>query len=212
MPDTLLFSWTDVILLALFCLFAFSGWRSGAVKMCFRLFSFFAALLLAWILYPVLADYLRTTPLYNTLFDLIGGGIPASEQEMQMVPSFLREVIGGSASMGAAEFLTHLLLNLISFILVLIGGKLVLMLLEKILHLFASLPILGFFNRLLGSVLGILEGFLLACLLLAAIYAIVPLRNNSYLHYAIEESTFTRTLYLNNPVIRLVLPESGSSD
>ena len=81
------------------------------------------------------------------------------------------------------------------------------MVLGRILDLFASLPVIGFFNRLAGMALGLLEGLLIACILLAVVYAVVPLRNNTYLSYAIEQSAATRILYLNNPLVRLVLPE-----
>ncbi len=213
MPTTLLFSWTDVILLALVCAFAFAGWKSGVVKMGFRLFSFFAALILAWLLYPVLAEYLRTTPLYSALFELIGGKDAVSGAAPALVPPFLQDAMARNNGIllnsldGAADYLTQLVLNLAAFILVLIASKLLLMVLGRILDLFASLPVIGFFNRLAGMALGLLEGLLIACILLAVVYAVVPLRNNTYLSYAIEQSAATRILYLNNPLVRLVLPE-----
>ena len=128
MPTTLLFSWTDVILLALVCAFAFAGWKSGVVKMGFRLISFFAALILAWLLYPVLAEYLRTTPLYSALFELLGGKDAVSGAAPALVPPFLQDAMARNNGIllnsldGAADYLTQLVLNLAAFILVLIAS------------------------------------------------------------------------------------------
>ena len=217
MPSSFLFSWTDVVLVVLVGIFAFAGWKSGFVKMSFRLLSFLAAIVLAWLFYPTVTAFLRTTPLYDTLFSALGGSAadPAAAPNAALTPDFLLDAMNQGIQTfenGAAEYLALLLLNILSFLLVLIAAKLILILAGRILHLFASLPVIGFFNRLAGLVLGLLEGFLVACILLALIWGIAPLRENTYLNYAIEQSSAAKVLYLNNPLLRLVLPQAKQTD
>ncbi len=208
---TNLFGWSDFVLLAWMGVFAFWGWRSGLMKMGFRLLSFAAALVLAWMLYPIVAEILRNTPLYQSLFTAVSGSMPETVQQSAAMPQVLQQVIeqGSTAATNVvAAYFARLLLNLIAFVLVLLVSRLLLWGLKKILNLVVSLPVIGFFNRLAGLALGALEGFLVACILLAAVSVIPPLRENEAVTHAVENSIAVKILYQHNPVLERLLPKS----
>ena len=198
----------DIVLVIIVIAFAVIGLRCGFVKMGFRIFSFLAAIVLARLLYPILSEYLQTTSVYENLLGKISGG---SIVNSQISSGFLTDIIkqGETVISGAvAAYIAQLILNIVSFVLVLILVKLILVIAEKALHLFTSLPVIGLFNRLAGLALGICEGILIVCVLLAVIYAAAPIRDNPIIGKAVSEHGITQAVYNNNPLIKLVLPDT----
>lgn len=55
-------------------------------------------------------------------------------------------------------------------------------------------------------VFGIIEGVIIIYLVLALVYAITPLRENENTQKYISESTLTKAMYENNPIVQLVTP------
>lgn len=213
MALTELLNGADLALLALVAVFGIWGWKSGLVKMCFRLVSFGVSLVLAWILYPVLAEYFRTTVLYDRIFAMAEKKLEHTGQPA-VLPEFLQDAVRraeASVNAGIANYFTQLVLNLLAFLLVLAVVWLLLAVVKRLLKLFVSLPVIGFLNHLAGLGLGIAEGFLIACILLAAVSAFVPLRENVFLQESLEHSVAVKYMVQENPVLHLLLPDSSQS-
>ncbi len=199
--------WTDLVAIVLVLLFAIIGFRSGALKMGFRVASIFAAILLAKFLYPVISGFLCGTPLYDGLLQSITEKIASGKfgQMMNWIPEFLSH--GGNDAINTVSvYMTRFLLNGIAFLVVFLVIKILLMTAGKLLDLFSKLPVLGIINRLAGLVLGILEGGLILCIILAAIALINPLRENSAVQQSMEQSAIVQTVYENNPLVTWILP------
>lgn len=204
-----MFSWTDVVLLVFVGIFALLGWKAGMVKMAFRFLSFGVSLLLAWMLYPMLSKVLWGTSLYQAIYSAAAEQMIGADA-LSSLPEGIRQLVeAGSQNIQGtlASYFAGLAINVISFVLILFGSRLVLWIAERLLRLFTSLPVVGFLNHLAGLAVGILEGLALACVILALLYIVPPLRNHSSVSYAVEESMAVKVLYHENPILRLVLPE-----
>lgn len=192
----------DIAIVIIIGIFAFLGWKKGMMKMGFRLLSHLASLILAWIFHPFLAEILRTTSLYESLF--------ASALKQTETSTELPEIFSGVTSAignAVAGYLADLLLNGIAFLLVFLLAKVAVFLLSKVLNFVASLPILGFFNRLGGITIGLVEGLLVVWILLAILVAVPTFRENKALGYEVEQSVVARSLYLNNPILNAIMPK-----
>ncbi len=196
----------DIAVFVIIGVFVFLGWKSGIVKMGIRLASFGLALICAWMFHPFLADFLRTTSLYNTIFSSLGGQGTAGAEAGSL------QEMATTAGNTAAEYGTNLLLNGISFLVILIAAKILIYFLGKLLHFVASLPVLGFINRLGGMLVGLLEGLLIVWIVMAIMVVIPSLREDKKMGYAVEQSIVARSLYHNNLVLKAFMPEEKISD
>ena len=212
MNGIVLWNAADLVIVALIVLFGAWGWHSGLVRTGFRFVSFVISIVLAYLLYPILSDFLKTTVAYDRLFSMAEKQLEAAPAPGDGLPFFLRDVIeqGRTALIGsAADYLASLALNLLAFILVLVVVKLLLHIVKKLLHLFASLPVVSLFNHLAGMGIGLAEGILAVLLILAAVTALPQLRENAVLQEAVGQSVLCRTVAEYNPALRLLLPNSS---
>lgn len=192
----------DIAVLVIIGIFAVIGWKKGVVKMGFRLVSLGLSLGCAWAFHPYLSELLKKTPLYESLFS---SAVKQTEPAADL-PGML---LGVSNAIGnaVAGYLTELLLNGISFLLIFLLARVVVFFLSKVLNFVASLPVLGFFNRLAGIIIGFVEGLLIVWILLAVLVTVPTLRENKAIGYSVEQSVVARSLYQNNPILNAFMPE-----
>ena len=209
-------SWTDLVLAAWILLFVWLGWRRGLIKMVFHLLSFAAALAVSWMLYPVAAELLRSTALYGRILAAVKENFVTSSvsgvASETWVPEILKNPVEQSAATaagGVAEYLSGLVLNVLCFMVILAAAKLIIAAAAKILDVFSSLPVIGFFNRATGMILGLAEGVLLGYLILALLYVVIPLRENQDISYCIQQSFLVQKMYTGNPLMRLMGAEAA---
>lgn len=197
----------DIAVLVIIGVFVLMGWKSGLVKMAVRLASFGLAFVSAWMFHPFLSDYLRTTSLYETIFNSVERGITPGGESVGNLQEMTSSV--GST---VADYGTTLILNGISFLVILIVAKILIFLLGKMLNFVASLPVLGFINRLGGMLVGVVEGLLVVWIVLAVVAIIPSLRDNKKMGYAVEQSILARSMYHNNFVLNSLMPKEGVVD
>ena len=196
----------DLAVLVIIGVFAFLGWRNGLVKMGIRLVSFGLALGCAWAFHPFLADALKKTKLYQSLFS----SVVKNPQSGTGLPESLQNITARTGN-AVAEHVTNLLLSGLSFFLILILARVLIFLLSKVLHFVAALPVIGLVNRLAGTMIGLVEGFLIVWILMAAMVILPPLRENKSLGYMVEQSVVARSLYQHNIILHAMVPENELS-
>lgn len=199
----------DILFIVLIILFAVAGWKKGFIRMGFSLFSFVAGIIIGVLLYPLITDFLKGTVIYDWILGIISPNVAITPQIDSTMP-FSETIIDSSRafSAGIAGYLCELVLNIISFILVMLVVKIIISVVGFALNLFASLPVISLINRICGVGLGILEGMLIACIILAAVYLIPSLGNNSEITSTVESSSTVRILYYNNPIVSILLPDT----
>lgn len=199
-------NYADFVLLGIIIVFALLGLKAGFVKMVFRVLSFFAAIILAKFLYPILSAYIKTTSMYGDIIQKITD----KGAETGWLPSvlWLRE---GAVSVPAA-YIAGITVNIISFVAVVIVVKLALIIAERLLRLFASLPVIGLVNRIAGLALGVCEGTLTVLILLALVSAFEPIRSSEAIDKAVTQPGITSMIYNNNPLIKITSDKQETKD
>lgn len=206
--------WADLIVVLFVLLLLLLGFRKGLLAMVYRFTSFFVSLVIAWLLYPRAADLLSAFGLEQWIADLVRANYvePSLEQataDISDLPAYLQSMVQ-SGQIGltdaATAQVTHLIMNIAAFVLVLILVRLVVWVIGQLLHVVSKLPVIGCLNRIGGAALGAAEGILLVYIVLALLFAAAPLRSSQQVEQYIEQSVLTKAMYENNPLVQLVSP------
>ena len=99
---------------------------------------------------------------------------------------------------GVAEFLAKTILGALCFVLVFIIAMILLYALNKVLDIFAKLPLLKQANKLVGMALGLVQGILLVWLFFALVTVISGTEFGQTMFRYINESKLLSFLYTNN--------------
>lgn len=202
-------SWADIILIAITVLFAAVGWRKGLMKSIVGIVSLVLSFILAIMLSPAVADFLiligTKERIYEKILMTIGGSGEA--EWISTLPEFMRSAVEAGqndAATRAASTISDMTVNIIAFVLVLIVARILIWIAAKILDLISKLPVLNFFNRTLGMILGAAEGILIVFIILAIISAVMPMRENPDVAQTIENSQIVKYMYECNPITKLL--------
>ena len=212
----------DLIIIAVLALSMYIGYRRGLIGAVFRLLSFALSIILAIYLYPIIADWLRTTPVYTALRDYIirtmglEHVVQAHATELIAnlpVPALLRrallqqtpeayELLGIYAiESHIASFFAGMAINIISMILVFFAVRLILGILSGMLDLVGRLPVVRHFNRGGGLLLGALQGVIIIWIGLAVINLFFLDPTRPELMSLLNESLLAGWIYDHNPIM-----------
>ena len=83
----------DLIVIAILGLCIFKGYRSGFVRTCFSAASYIISIILSFVLYPVVATILKSTPLYDFLVDVVGENLLGTASSGGFFEGFMGEAL-----------------------------------------------------------------------------------------------------------------------
>ena len=152
----------DLILICFIALFAFTGMKRGFIKTIVGLASTLISLALTLLAYPVVSDLLHKLGVGEAITEIIIGVISKNEQVN----------LGLGIMEKTAEASSVVVVNVISFIAVIIFAKFILTLLIKSLNIITKLPVIKQANALLGMVMGVLSGILISYTLIGVLAAL----------------------------------------
>lgn len=209
-------SYMDFIVIAIITIFAIFGFKRGFLRSIIGMLSLIASIALAWMLYPIVTDLFTSLGFRNIVFEKIQDVMSSyigNAESISALPEFMR----AAASEGTTEIiastasaLAETVVNIISFISVLIIARIVIWIAQKLLIAVSKIPLIGFVNKLAGLILGAAQGLLITFVLFSLIYAIVPISDNSSLYNSIENSVIAGKIYDANPIINIFV--SGEND
>lgn len=221
----------DAIVLAVILGCAVAAWRKGFIRAALGFLPMLAALIGTKFVSPSVGRVLRGTPLFGKLSASIQSsmGLDTAIQEEAMetqtafiegmpLPDFLKEALlennnpviyqlldVESLKEYIAGFLANVCLNVLSvvlaFVLIYIGVTVVL----NALHLFSKLPVLNFFNRCSGFLVGGAKGLFfvwIGCMVLTYFQCSAKLDG---VFAAMEHTFAAQYLYENNILLYLIL-------
>jgi uncharacterized membrane protein required for colicin V production len=166
-----------VIVIALFVIY---GLRKGLILTVFRFVSFFASIALARYLYPHVSRFIRGTPVYDALKNLVTdamGLAPSAEAGLNAlpVPDILKDMLISNNTPDiynllhvetiedyVAGFFANIIINVVSIALVFALAWVILSLIGHMLDLISRLPVLSALNRAGGLAVGLLMGVCVA--------------------------------------------------
>lgn len=199
----------DVCVIVIVAFFIYTGYRSGLMKSFVKIASYIISIVISFFLYPVIADVLVKTPLYDKLTKLIGEKYimqnftePAADT-FGVFAKYLGEGIQ-NASNGIAEAIAGLLINILAFVIVLVLSKIIIRVVGSVFNIFAKLPVIKQFNRLGGAALGGISGIVVLYIVCGVMLLFSPIDTQSRIAAEIEASTFASEIYENNIILNFI--------
>ncbi len=204
----------DILTAAVFIVFIIIGYKKGLLRSLYGIAALAASIIIAYMMYHYIksiisdglfGDWIRS--MVHTRY--VEPGLTSDSLSSEALPEYVRSMVAtGRIELDSAltVFISDLVLNLFSFIAVFIVTRILISILGKVLHLISKLPVIRFFDKIGGAIFGLIESLLILYLIFTVIYAVTPLRDNPVTKTYISDSTLTKTMYENNPLVELVMP------
>ena len=208
----------DIILIAIIALSTFLGYKKGLIKVAVKLCAFIIALVVTLVFYkPVSNLIIENTELDDNIKNvIIENGTKEIEDNNGEIKedgfiSYMQNYVGDTMTevqndiVRDVAFVTSVkAIELISIIGLFIVTRIALILLTFISDIITKLPILKQFNKLGGTLYGVLRGLLTVYFLLAIAFLIVSATGNNAIISAIDGTILTKFMYSNNILLNII--------
>ena len=218
----------DVVILIILLLFAIAGSKRGIISTVMAFLSTLGALILAFIVYPVVNMILKLTPIYVRIHDKVAEKISGIDfgttiqaqnnvikNSLDWLPNFVGEVLIQNNSetayqtLGVQNIIDYISLSVTNIIVALIALLITWIVLKCILvggitrfgKMVANLPVISSIDHIGGFALGIIKG-LITLWIISLILPLVMTSIGSIDTY-IEGTTLCKWLYENNFVLMI---------
>lgn len=203
----------DILILAIFVLMTYLGYKKGFLKTLTGVISIVLSFVIAICLCSQVAAIIEKTPVYDTIYENASKYIkPASDNDAEEVvadksnypKSFINEIkkdINGAQENLAntvAQKATDIAVKILSMLLLFIAARIVVWLLLLMFGFVKKLPLIGWFDSLLGALFGFLKGLLVVYLLLAVVTGFTVFNAENTLIREVNRSEFAKVMYNNN--------------
>lgn len=201
----------DLILILIIALFTVIGYKQGLIKSAIKIASFFIAIIVALVLYkPVSTLVINNTTIddkiENTIIEKITpeGMKPEDEANISTkIPNaFIKEA--NNSIKDIAETITTKIIEVCTVLILYIIARIILKFISALATIIEKIPILKQFNKLGGTLFGILKGLLIVYSILAVLYLISPILKENTTK-KIDESIITKFMYNNNIITKIIL-------
>lgn len=201
----------DLIVILIIALFTFIGYKQGLIKSAIKIASFFIAIIIALVLYkPVSTLIINNTTIddkiENTIIEKITpeGMKPEDEasQATKIPQGFIVEA--NNSIKDIANTTTIKIIEVCTVLVLYIIARIALKFVAALGDLIAKIPILKQFNKLGGTIFGLIKGLLIVYVILAVVYLISPLLKEDTSN-KIEKSMLTKNMYNNNLITKIIL-------
>ncbi len=230
-------NWSDYVVLGIIAVFGIIGLARGFVSSVFKVAAFFIAIIASVKFYPVAADFLTGTPVYENIKRSILKNLTTGYQSALPVsgrtggtaveavvgrlplPGFLKqnlaEKIPGPGELfdvqsilgSISDELTKVIISILSLILLFFLIRLALYFIGLILQGLTKLPLLKQMDRLGGLALGMVEGLLMVYIISAVLMLFNSSPRFGQIFSVIDASVLARFFYENNFIINWIIPK-----
>ena len=211
----------DLIILAIFILSVFVGYKKGLASAIFNLLAFAISLVITVILYtPISNGVINNTEFDDNIKNAIienvtietseGENVEVDEENIismyfqkyvtDNVAEITNELVEEEAGI-IAEKIVRVCVAIVLFMVV----RLAMILLKFVIGGAVNLPIIKQFDKLGGTIYGILVGLILIYIILTILFFIVSVNSNQTIINAIDSSFITKILYENNFILEAIL-------
>ena len=204
----------DIVIILILILNIISGYKKGLVNVIFNVFAFFAAIVITFILYkPISNMIIENTNIRETIkLKIIDSQIGDNTNENQenkesdnKVTKYIEDAVQNAADETKskvketlAENISLKAIEILTWIVVFIITRTVLLLLKFFADGVANLPIIKQLNGIGGIVYGTAKGLIIVYLILTILFFVVSANSNGEIANAIDNSSVTKFLYDNN--------------
>ena len=209
----------DLILIGIIILFTFLGYYRGLIKVGVKILGFVISLVVALVLYTPISNYIiENTNVEKDLESVIQQRLYDQEQsgESQEQTNNIFENLGKYVEDYAddvKENSSELIAETLAVMVVKIGTWIGLFLVTRILMIFLKvlgnivekIPIIKQFNKVGGTIYGVLEGILIIYIGLAIISFISPMMESTHMVDKINDTHICKSMYDNNIILKMIL-------
>ena len=211
----------DIIIILTMILFIYIGYRKGLIKVAISFLSVIISIIIALILYkPIASQIMASTQLDENISNAIYSKIEnidfqnISEEEknnngiIKFAEDYINEAISNSVENTGryiSDSLSITIVEILTFILLLIILRLLLIVLNLLGDVVANLPIIKQFNKSGGIIYGIIEGFVIINVILAILYVANPIISNGQIEENIQKSNLGKIIYENNFITNTII-------
>lgn len=208
----------DIVLLIIFLLSLFFGYRKGLIGVAFNLCAFLVALVVTWILYnPITNVVINNTEIDDSIRNAIieKGVIETKEdeekEEENMINKYIQQYVTSPITNTTNEVVEETA-RVVSEKVVAIGVaialfivvRIALILLKFVAEAIAKLPIIKQFNKAGGLIYGVIRGMFIIYIFLAILFFIMSVNNSGMIANMINSSLISKYLYENNLILNII--------
>ena len=218
-------SWiVDLIIILIFAIFIFLGYKRGLTGSILKILSFIIALVISFILFKPVSNFI----INNTLIDekieesivkIVEkdadeeGKIEEENTDLpQSMVNYINKSVQNAANEAkktvvenAAKDITIAIVNIGSAIIVFIIARIVLFFIKQLAEFITELPIIKQIDKTGGIIYGIFESLLIIFIIFAIFTLISPLIEGSGILTIINKSVIGGFLYNNNLLLKIIL-------
>ncbi len=207
----------DIIVIAIFALSIFMGYKKGLIGVVLKLFAFVIAIIVTWILYtPVTNLIINNTNLDENIKNvIIEKGVVVEEtkeeQEKSDVSKYVQEYVSKSVNdrknevvKNTADIIAEKTVAIIVAVGLFIVVRIGLILLRFIAEGIAELPIIKQFNELGGTLYGIIRGLFVIYLVFAIFFVVMSVNNIEFISNLINSSILSKFIYEHNVILDII--------
>ena len=210
----------DIVLLAIFALSVFVGYKKGLIGVVFNLCAFLVSLVLTWILFtPVSNMIIKNTQIDDNIKNvIIEKGVivvenndKENEDEDNQINKYIQEYVSKpikNTANNAVEETATIISQKVVAIGVAIGLfiviRIVLIFLKFIAEGIANLPIIKQCNKAGGTLYGVIRGLFIVYIVLAILFFIMSINNAGVIADTINSSIIIKYLYTHNIILDLI--------
>lgn len=201
----------DIIFICILALSIYLGYKKGLVKVIFNVFAFLIAIILTVILYrPITNVVINNTELDEKIANVIieNGTVEVeNSSENKTIDKYVENTkknIQNDVVNTTAKSLSENLVGIIVMVSLFIILRIVLIVVAFFANSLAELPIVKQFNKVGGTIYGVLEGIIIVLAVLAIVYFISSITKDSNIVSVINTSIITKYVYYNNPILNII--------
>ena len=207
----------DIIILLILIIATYFGYKKGFLRTLTGVISIMLSFVLAMNFSPKVEEFIKTTPVYESVYENVETNVSSESEEdeyntsklnmpRQMIKDIEKSVENAKNEAVAAltQKICDIVVKIISIILIFIAVRLLLWLLVSGFGIINKLPLIGWFDRLLGALFGFIRGFLVVYLLLVLVTATTAFDVKNPVINAINHSEFAKVMYNNNVFLDFV--------
>lgn len=225
-------NYLDWAIIIIFILFILIGIGKGLIRSVFNFISLIASVIITKNLYPYVAKFMRSS---GTLFDKIkqffveamdlettvnalGKTAQNNFIESLQLPEFIKQPLMENNNIEAydlfhvdtfenyiAGFLSNIIISGIAILTVFIISLLLLKIIGGILDLASRLPVIHQLNKTGGALVGLLQAYIIICVLVIVAIIALPCSNEFNFLVAMENSRFVGFFIRNNFLLDMLL-------
>ncbi len=201
----------DIILLIILVGLTFLGYKKGFLRTLTGIISIILSFALALTFCPRVEEYIKSTPVYDKIYENIEKKIGTDDKKEESIVSELNlpremlnsvkenaEEVENKVIKSLAEKIGDLAVKILSIALIFIAVRILIMLFMFGFGFIKKLPFIGWFDRLLGALFGFLRGLLVVYLLLIVVMISATFNADNIIVKSVNNSEFAKVMYNNN--------------